>query len=64
VCRCVCGDCALRMCMNVSLYSGRWTEQQDRALRDAVAKFHGKNWKMIAREAFGSAKVGSVQCSG
>lgn len=41
--------------------SGKWTKQEDKALRAAVTKFGAKNWKRISEVAFGR-KRSDVQC--
>lgn len=43
------------------LRRGRWSEEEDDLLRQAVEKFGGRNWKKIAWMAFG-AERSDVQC--
>ena len=40
---------------------GKWSTAEDAQLRDAVLEHKGKNWKNIAKAAFGDAKS-DVQC--
>lgn len=42
-------------------FRGRWTNEEDDRLRQAVEMYEGKNWKRIATMAFGDSKT-DVQC--
>lgn len=42
-------------------FRGRWSNEEDERLRQAVEMYEGKNWKRIATMAFGDSKT-DVQC--